>query len=241
MDIVIKGYYGRDNLGDELMMEIFIKTLKGYNENIDIKIMNSSPENTKELYNIETPYELVTGKMPSLSVLLKRTKTIVSSDLYVLGGGTILTDKHSYLHFLENITYFGLRKLLGKESQIISVGSTNFRTKIGKFLCSILVRLSNVCAVRDINSYNQLMRISPEKKLKLTADMVLLAEDIYDMKKTSKLIKEIKKVGICVMPYYSATFKQPEKDELLASSLAYFKQSKREIRFGCVFYSNPKW
>ena len=39
--LIIRGYYGRDNLGDELMKEIFIKSFN--KPNIQLMIMNSSP------------------------------------------------------------------------------------------------------------------------------------------------------------------------------------------------------
>lgn len=213
--VIIRGYYGRDNLGDELMKELFITHLK--EEKVKLYIMNSAPDDLSEIYGIETPNELITGKVPSLKVFLKRLKTIVCSDLYVYGGGTILTDKHSYKHLIENCIYFWMRKFINKKSLLISVGATHFKTKIGKIACNLLIKGSTLSYIRDTDSFKLLSELTKNsKKLIQSADMVLLKKDDL-VEEDEKTIDD--RVAICIMPYYFSTYHNKKGDEKILEQL----------------------
>ncbi len=205
-NIIIRGYYGRDNLGDELMKGIFIEN---FNKSSNLQIMNSDPDGLFAEYGINTPPELVTGKTPSFKNAISRFMTIMKSDLFVFGGGTILTDKHGYFHLAENAVYFVLRRVIGKKSLLISVGATKFKSNIGKILSKVLVYSSNGTLVRDYDSYMLLKKItSNSKKLVLSSDMVLLTTKQFDF----NLAIESKTIGICIMPYNWATFHKNGND-----------------------------
>ena len=213
--LVIRGYYGRDNLGDELMKEIFIKSFN--KPNIQLMIMNSSPEDLKQEYKIETPEELITGRIPGVKNTLKRLLTILSADLYVYGGGTIITDKHSYFHLAENSMYFFLRRLFRKPSLLISVGATQFKSKKGIFFAKKIIRFSTKAYIRDNDSYNYLMKLTNNsKKLVQSADMVLLSKDYLS---PEKVASNDNLIGLCLMPYYGATYHDDTKDEKLLDIL----------------------
>ena len=213
--LIIRGYYGRDNLGDELMKEIFIRSFS--KPNIQLMIMNSSPEDLKQEYSIETPEELITGKIPGVKKTIKRLLTILSADLYVYGGGTIITDKHSYFHLAENSTYFLLRRLLGKPSLLISVGATKLKSKRGIFFAKSIIGFSSKAYIRDKDSYDFLMGLTNNsKKLVQSADMVLLAKDYLPLK---NIASNNKQIGLCLMPYYGATYHDSTKDEKLLETL----------------------
>lgn len=209
-EVILRGYYGRDNLGDELMKDIFIRNI--LSQDVKLYVMNSSPESLKSMYNIDTPDELISGKIPTISNFFKRFIRILKSDLYIYGGGTILTDKHSYFHLLENNIYFLGRRIIKKKSLLISVGATDFKTKIGKLLCRRLIQNSTFAYIRDVDSYNRLKMITKgSKKLVLSADMVLLYKDFIKEKEN----KQNNMVGLCLMPYYYATYHDKEKDNNL--------------------------
>lgn len=208
--VILRGYYGRDNLGDELMKTIFINYLKS--KDVDLYVMNSAPEQLMNEHGIQTPEELKTGKSPTIKNLFKRLRRIAKADLYIYGGGTILTDKHGWFHLAENAVYFVIRRLLKKKSALISVGSTKLKSLKGKALCKTLIKSSSVSSIRDTNSYRMLQELTGNSnKLLLASDMVLLSADIIERDVTS--IKN--KVGLCLMPYYYATFHDRTQDEKL--------------------------
>jgi polysaccharide pyruvyl transferase WcaK-like protein len=254
--IIIRGYYGRDNLGDELMKDIFINSLKS--NNVEVLIMNSDPVGLKKQYGISTPEELITGKTPSFKVAFRRLKTIIAADLYIFGGGTILTDKHGFMHLLENSVYFIIRRILRKHNLLISVGATKHRSGFGRFLCRCLIASSTGTYVRDRDSYKLLMRIcNKSSRLHLTSDMVLLSKEYipHNQKKESNV------VGVCVMPYYFATYHTTGKDNDILDEIVnqilqincehpnvsfeiipiqYGNNDETDYRYSCLLYDKLK-
>lgn len=197
------------------MKDIFVRALSL--PDVELYIMNSSPQALQKDYSISTPEELVTGKSPSLLNMIKRLRRIVSADLYIYGGGTIITDKHSYFHLIENALYFTCRKIFNKKSLLISVGSTKFKTKKGRFFGKRLIKASTYAYIRDEDSYAYLKKITNNsKKLIQSADMVLLSKHIIHTKDYEKPGNTI---GLCFMPYYYATYHQGTKDDQLLDCL----------------------
>lgn len=212
--IVIRGYYGRDNLGDELMKEIFIESL---GESAELQIMNSDPQGLYKSFGIDTPEELVTGKTPSFINIIRRFITILKADLFVFGGGTILTDKHGFFHLAENAVYFLFRRAIGKKNLLISVGATEFKSKIGKTLSKLLISCSQEALIRDDDSYKLLKKLTRNsKKLICSSDMVLLTPNHLSF--LSNI--ERNTVGVCAMPYNWATFHKNGNDLALLKKLA---------------------
>ena len=233
--LIIRGYYGRDNLGDELMKETFIRSFN--RTDIKLYIMNSAPESLKNEFGLDTPNELVTGGIPGFKNAVKRFFTIVSADLFVFGGGTIITDKHSFFHLLENSVYFFVRRLLGKKSLVVSAGATKFKTGKGLFFAKQLIRFSTYTYIRDDDSFDYLTEITKgSKKLVRSSDMVLLSKDILP-KNSDKAEK--KYIGLCLMPYYYATFHDNNGDDELLNTLCEQIKIISEKKSGSSFLIIP--
>ena len=212
--IIIRGYYGRDNLGDELMKEIFIESL---GESAKLQIMNSDPQGLYKKFDLKTPNELVTGKTPSAKNIIRRFITIMKADLFVFGGGTILTDKHGYFHLAENAVYFLFRKVLGKKNLLVSVGATEFKSRIGKILSKLLINSSQEALIRDDDSYALLKRLTHNSsKVIHSSDMVLLTPEHITIPSNI----ESRTIGVCAMPYNWATFHKNGNDKELLKQLA---------------------
>ncbi len=215
--VILKGYYGRDNFGDEIMMDLIISFFKENYPQLQLQVMNSNPEMVLKKYGIETPKSLVTGSYGKMGIF-KRVLSIIKADCYVIGGGTIITDKHSILHLVEYSIELILRKILGKPSVFISIGATKFKHKMTKFLCRIMFQCCDLCMVRDHESYLLLRKIYNKSKIVETGDMVLLAFN----KENNKLSKnlEIKNIGFSLMPYYESLYKKNELDIKIAQKFA---------------------
>ena len=51
--IVLSGYYGFNNAGDEAVLYAIINTLKDELKDIDITVLSNSPEDTAKKYNVK--------------------------------------------------------------------------------------------------------------------------------------------------------------------------------------------
>lgn len=96
--ILLVGYYGYGNLGDELMR----KSIKDFLINENFEILELLPKSKKENNSFE--------RFNVFSII----KAILKSDIVICGGGGILQDKTSLNSFLYYYFVFKLSAFLGK-------------------------------------------------------------------------------------------------------------------------------
>ena len=76
--VLISGYYGFNNTGDEAMIETM--SIELAKKNYRLVVLSSNPDKTKELYNVEA-YD----RYKFWSIV----KAIRKTDILVSGGGTL--------------------------------------------------------------------------------------------------------------------------------------------------------
>ena len=106
--VVISGYYGCDNFGDETILKVLVDKLK--EENADITVLSLNPEKTKALHKVKT--------VKSFD-LLRVITTIMKSDVLISGGGSLLQDATSlksllYYLFVISVAEFFHKKVFCK-------------------------------------------------------------------------------------------------------------------------------
>lgn len=92
--IVICGYHGFANSGDEALLKAMIDILKRKEPDLLITVLSMHPESTKKLYNVNSVYRYNLFKVYNL---------FKSSDLFIFGGGSLLQDvtsKRSLYYYL---------------------------------------------------------------------------------------------------------------------------------------------
>ena len=92
--IVICGYHGFANSGDEALLKAMIDTLRNKYADLSITVLSMKPESTRKLYNVESVYRYN---------LLKIYRLFKNSDLFIFGGGSLLQDitsKRSLYYYL---------------------------------------------------------------------------------------------------------------------------------------------
>ncbi|EGL13627.1 MULTISPECIES: polysaccharide pyruvyl transferase CsaB [unclassified Paenibacillus] len=88
--LVVSGYYGFDNSGDEAVLQSILFALKEQGETAGIHIepvvLSANPQRTREMYGVEACHRM---KVPDLF------RAIKSSDGLISGGGSLLQDATS--------------------------------------------------------------------------------------------------------------------------------------------------
>lgn len=164
--VLISGYYGFNNTGDEAMIETFSIALA--KKNYKLIVLSSNPDRTKELYNVEA-YDRYN--------LAEIVKAIRKSDILVSGGGTLfqdITSKKSIWYYLGIVQ---LAQLLGKKVCIAYQGMGPINTKFYRFMTkSILNRKSvKLVAMRDKQAYDYAKEMGiKEEKMMISSDMIFM-------------------------------------------------------------------
>ena len=91
-NVLISGYYGYNNTGDEAMIETMSSLLA--KRDLGLIVLSSNPERTKELYHVQA-----FNRYKIFEVI----KAIKKSDMVVSGGGTLfqdITSRKSMLYYI---------------------------------------------------------------------------------------------------------------------------------------------
>lgn len=138
--VVISGYYGFKNFGDELILSVLTQQLKG----CDITVLSSDPDWSRKTYNIDAVY----------SFDLKSVfKTIKKADILISGGGSLLQDVTS----LKSLIYYSLiifmALLLRKKVIIFAQGIGPINNPVAQKIVFFLLKRAAFVSVRDEKSH----------------------------------------------------------------------------------------
>lgn len=199
--ILLVGFYGAPNLGDELMLETLLQYFPSFDD-IDLTVMIAD----NPIYDI--------GNYPSINFIhYPKTRYDFNYlaqyfDTLVFGGGAIIDDRFfdnndSYKGELGTILIKLSERFIVWEKQIFCIGlssiksfsNTNYINKL-----SLLVEKADYFSVRDINSFNSLSNqcSCSNKKINIISDIVMANKNIKIFDKKNKNISSI---GIVWIPY----------------------------------------
>lgn len=159
MKVLISGYYGFGNLGDEALLSGLLSVLRSGGHTVTV--LSDRPEATEGLHRVA-----------AVSRLAGAPGALLRCDAFLSGGGGLLQDKTSFRSLQYYLTLLRLAKLLGKRTLIYgqSVGPLSER---GRRLVKKTLRGVTV-AVRDRPSQVLLESLSINSYL--CADAALLLE-----------------------------------------------------------------
>lgn len=163
MRVVLSGYYGFDNVGDEAILYAIIHSLKEYQPNIEIVVLSNKPEKTAQTYRV---------KAVNRWSLKEVRATIKSSDGLISGGGSLLQDETGF----KSIPYYaGVIKIaqqLKKPVFVYAQGMGPISNKLNQMIVKHVLNAVQLLTVRDQQS-EQLL-----KKIGVTADIQLVPDPV---------------------------------------------------------------
>jgi len=174
--IVISGYYGSGNLGDEAILEALILSLrkKFDRDRVEIIVLSSNPSETEETHGVEA----VNRWHP-----LKVFRQLRSADVLISGGGGLLQDTTSSVSLWYYLGVIWLAKLAGTPVYIVGQGLGPLNRRLNRLLVKFTVKQVEGLLVRDEFSSDLLrdMNVSDEKVVKGTDLAFLLPERKRDL------------------------------------------------------------
>ena len=163
--ILISGYYGFHNIGDEAILRCVTQRVTASIPNASLTILSNDPEDTREKYNVRS-----VDRMHPLEVL----RAIRQSDMLISGGGSLLQDVTSRVSILYYLMIILAALLMGKRVFVYSQGIGPINGRLNRFLTGRLLRRVDGIAVRDEKSAHLLSEIGvPPESVAITADPVL--------------------------------------------------------------------
>lgn len=173
-NILISGYYGFHNTGDELVLQEIIRGLKNKNPEYNISVLSADPEYTKEKYEVESY-----NRWNIFQIL----KSIIKTDVLVSGGGSLLQDKTSKNGILYYLGIILMSKLFRKKVYIFSQGIGPVSYSRNRKLLKFVLEKVDYISVRENDSLKLLRALGINKDIELSGDPVFLIEDINEKNK----------------------------------------------------------
>ncbi|MDR2089819.1 MAG: polysaccharide pyruvyl transferase CsaB [Clostridiales Family XIII bacterium] len=162
--ILLSGYYGAGNIGDESILTVVVENLRARLSGVEITVLSQSPEATAAKHAVRS----VNRRSPAVIGEVRRC------DLLISGGGSLLQDVTSRRSILYYLAVMWLAFFFRKEVFIYSQGIGPIVSKRNRRLTAWTLRRAAGIVVRDEASAELLSEIGVNReKVIVTADPVL--------------------------------------------------------------------
>ena len=161
-DILISGYHGFANSGDEALLFAILNTLRKKRPELDFTVLSKKPDETSEVYNV---------KSISRYNLFKIRKEMKKTKMLLFGGGSLLQDITSSKSIMYYLTIIRLAQKCGLKTMLYANGIGPVSKKIDRLLATRILNKVDVITLRDDKSDEELKSLGVTKpKVIITAD-----------------------------------------------------------------------
>ena len=161
-DVLISGYYGFRNMGDDSLLEAIIQNLRREKPDVSITVLSRRPRETARLFDVRSVNRY---NMLRVRQVLKHTRLLLS------GGGSLLQDVTSARSFRYYASVIRLAQRCGARVMVYANGIGPLRNPSNRAVCGELLNSVDCITLRDASSLEELQKIgvSPHRA-EVTAD-----------------------------------------------------------------------
>lgn len=207
MKIIILGWYGAGNVGDEAILQSMLSFFQLQND-IEIDIVSFNPAKTarmvkkfscvKNIVRIGSKFNFLKSDFRGIWRALKSAQAVI------IGGGGLFQDIYNF----NFIPFFSIIVIIAAylRKRIIwyAVGIGPFKRRIARWLCRLAANRAHYISVRDPLSQKRLLELNVQQKICIAPDPVFLLKPATPLKAQSILASEgldisrYPKIGICL-------------------------------------------
>lgn len=195
--VVLSGYYGYGNIGDEAVLGGICASLRQVIGDIDITVLTRNSEVTNRLHSDVK----VADRNNPLSIL----KAIKNSDLLISGGGSLLQDATSQRSSFYYLMILKIARFLHKKRMIYSQGIGPLNGEAVRKAVSFELSKANSITVRDDDSASLLQDIGIDPEMiETVADPAFVVEADYES--ADNILRQNglpsgQLLGVCLRPW----------------------------------------
>lgn len=163
-EVLICGYYGYGNMGDENLLSIITREMRRVRPGIRITALSADPAKTREMHLVDAVYRF---DIPRIMKMMKGAK------LFLFGGGNLLQDKTSTRSLLYYTEMLRLAHRVGVKIAVFAGGIGPVSEKNTHRVVESLALVDRI-SLRDKESLDFLKAHLPEKDAALVFDPAIL-------------------------------------------------------------------
>lgn len=216
MRVLISGYYGFHNIGDEAILKSIITALKQERPDIKIIVLSNDIEYTKKTYNVDA-----INRWNIAKIYLE----LLKSDGLISGGGSLLQDVTSSRPIIYYTSIMKLAKLARKPVFIYAQGVGPISEDKNKKVVKKILNKVNYITLRDKESLDLVKSIGVTKDIDIVPDPVMgFSIDEFESNICDKY-NGLKYITVSVRDWEKATTNFLEKiakscDKIIASGIS---------------------
>jgi len=196
--VLISGYYGFGNLGDEVILKTIITALTSCGEGVELKVLSADTESTSAVFGVEA-----VPRWNFWSVL----PGILWCNYFILGGGGLIQDRTGSVTAYYYLILSLAALVFGKKLIIYAQGFGPVKSVVVKRLCGYIYRRAKVITMRDKGSAVLLSSTGVGiDKIVVTADPVWAYE--CEPKPSAGQVNRGKGKYFCVIPRAELTHEE---------------------------------
>ena len=213
-DVLISGYYGFSNMGDDSILQTVIAKLQETAPGIRVTALTKDPKTDEKTFGIPcinrvNPFAIVNE--------MRHSRLLIS------GGGSLFQDSTSK----KSLRYYALivntAKRLGMKTYVYANGVGVIHSQKNKDLTRDTVNKCDLVTVRDQQSVEELISIGVDRKMiTLTADPAFMMDPVEDIeieKQISATIGEKKKYFIITLRRFEGLQKLSYDEKTLLNQI----------------------
>ncbi|MCK9479414.1 MAG: polysaccharide pyruvyl transferase CsaB [Firmicutes bacterium] len=200
-DIMISGYYGYKNTGDDSLLYAIINNLTSEKPKVDITVLSAKPTETGAAYGVRSMH-----RFNLLKVLryMRRTKLLIS------GGGSLLQDVTSTKSLIYYLAVINMAKNAGMKAMVYASGIGPIRGKKNKIRTAKVLNKVDLITLREPESFEELkllganhpaITITTDPAFSLRAENDALVDNVF---KSEKLDNGKGYFAVCIRQWKEA-------------------------------------
>lgn len=161
-DIIISGYHGFANSGDEALLFAILNTIRKQRKNAEVTVLSKVPDETSAQYGVNSVYRYN---------FFKIKKEMKKAKMLLFGGGSLLQDVTSSKSILYYLAIISLAQSCGIKTMLYANGIGPINKKINRRFAAKVLNKVDVITLRDDKSDEEL------KKLGVVSPRVIITAD----------------------------------------------------------------
>lgn len=201
-EVVISGYYGYNNSGDDALLHLIIKDILALRPDTKFTVLSKAPEQTSKVYGV---------KAVKRFNMFKVTNEIKHSKLLISGGGSLIQDVTSTKSLMYYASIINVALKYGKKTMAYANGIGPVNIEQNKKRAKDVLSRMDVLTLRDEKSVITLKNLGVDNKnVFVTADPAVRMEPVSD----EEIAEILEKEGIPQGNYFAVSVRKWKNTDL---------------------------
>ncbi len=180
-DIIISGYYGFRNIGDDSLLSSMISGIKEHIPDAKITVLSKHPKKLAKIAGVRTINRF---NIPAVALEMRKARLLISGGGSLLQDGTSKKSLYYYVFIMRMAKHFGLKLML------YANGLGPLGAEATRIASADAISSADYVSFREMASYELARELNVSGDIKVTADPAFLLEATHELWKMHIINRE---------------------------------------------------